>query len=514
MPVDSPPSVPPRPEGTPADVVITWEAAKPQTDPTLGIALKARPTRPVANRLVTIGDSLTQGFQSLAIFKTDLSWPTMVAAALGLSRSEFRYPTYEGYGGLPFNLEVCIRGLQTKFGRLDFGKDPLAAIWLLAFAHEIKHWWTHEADKSWNPLPGLNHNLSVYSYDVQTACVRTLSEIEAAIAKPPGGFFHPLTPNDVDRAARRVLVHADPSMSLLDAAASLGRQGGIETLIVALGSNNVLDVTIGLDYEWSTEEANRKHGRIWSPTLFESDWSALVARLREVEADHVIVATVPHVTIVPLCAAAGNRLRDDSRYYEYYTHYWLRDRFDSNRDPHLTGDQARVIDSAIDQYNATIVASVRDARASGLDWRIFEMSGLLDRLAWRRYLNQPRARPSWWVEVGGAYPLPEVLNQLSPPPDTTFFEAGGNGRTSGGLIALDGVHPTTIGYGLVAAEVIKIMRDAGVALANDIDFADLVHQDTLIAQPPVTLTGDLHIVGWLNEHLDLIKALMRHDSLS
>ena len=267
---------------------------------------------------------------------------------------------------------------------------------------------------------------------------------------------------------------------------------------------------IGLDYEWSTDEASRGHGRVWSPTLFESDWGALVERLREIEADHVILATVPHVTIVPLCAAVGNRLREDSRYYEYYTHYWLRGRFDSNRDPHLTGDQARAIDSAIDQYNATIVESVRAARASGLDWRIFEMSGLLDRLAWRRYLNQPKARPSWWDEVGGAYPLPKELNQLSPPPDTTFFEADGNGRTSGGLIALDGVHPTTIGYGLVAAEVAKIMKGAGIALANDINFADLIQRDTLIAQPPVTLSGDLHIVGWLNGHLDMIKALMRH----
>lgn len=514
MPTRLPQGDPARPEGTPGDVVITWEAAKPQTDPRLGIAVEDRPARAVANRLVTVGDSLTQGFQSLAISKTDLSWPALVAGALGLSGTEFRYPTYEGHGGLPFNLEVCVRGLLAKFGRLDLGKDPLAVIWLLAFAHEIKHWWTHEADRSWNPPPGLNHNLAVYSYDVQTACTRTLAEIEAAIAKPPGGFFHPLTPNDVDRAARRVLVNADPSMSLLAAASALGGQGGIETLVVALGSNNVLDVVIGLDYQWSTDEATRSHGRIWSPTLFDTDWGALVKQVREVDADHVILATVPHVTIVPLCAAVGNRLREDSRYFEYYTHYWLRDRFDPDRDPHLTGDQARAIDSAIDQYNATIVASVREARESGLDWYVFEMSGLLDRLAWRRYLNQPQARPSWWDEVGGAYPLPTALSQLPLPPDTRFFEADKSGRTSGGLIALDGVHPTTIGYGLVAAEMAKIMKGAGVTFASDIDFADLKGRDSLITNPPETLTADFHIVGWLNEHLDMIKALVRHGSLT
>ncbi len=511
MPTELPTGQPPRPEGTPDDVDITWEAAEPQTDPTLGIAVEARRPRDVTNRLVTIGDSLTHGFQSLAIFKTNLSWPALVAGALGLTGTEFRYPTYEGHGGLPFNLEVCIRGLQAKFGRLDLGKDPLAAIWLLAFAHEVKHWWTHDADRSWNPPAGLNHNLAVYSYDILTACTRTLAQIEGAIAQPPHGFFHPMVPNDVDRAARRVLVNATPSMSLLDAAGALGHEGGIETLVVALGSNNVLDVVIGLDYQWSTDEANRAHGRVWSPTLFASDWATLVKEIRQVDADHVILATVPHVTIVPLCAAVGNRLRDDSRYFEYYTHYWLRDNFDPHRDlGYLTGDQARAIDSAIDQYNATIVQSVREARQAGLDWYLFEMSGLLDRLAWRRYLSHPRAQPSWWDQVGGAYPLPAPLSTLSPLPDTRFFEANSRGRTAGGLIALDGVHPTSIGYGLIAAEVSKIMQAAGVSFAGAIDFAQLARLDTLIADPPQTLSGDLHIVGWLNEHIDMIETLLRH----
>ncbi len=495
-------------------MVITWEAAKPQTDPTLGIAVPAPPARSAANRLVTVGDSLTQGFQSLAISKTDLSWPALLAEAVGLSGNDFRYPTYEGHGGLPFNLEVCVRGLQAKFGRLNLGKDPLAVLWLLAFAHELKHWWMHEADRSWNPPPGLNHNLAVYSYDLQTACTRTVEQIEATIAEPPHGFFHPLVPNDVDRAARRVLAHAERSMSLLDAAIALGRQGGIETLVVALGSNNVLDVVIGLSYQWSFDEATRAHGRIWSPNLFATDWEQLMELVRQVDADHVILATVPHVTIVPLCAAAGNRLRVDSRYFEHYTHYWLRDDFDPDRDPHLTGDQARAIDSAIDQYNGVIVASVEQARRSGLDWYVFEMSGLLDRLAWRRYLNQPEARPSWWDEAGGAYPLPGPMSQLAPRPDTRFFEADTSGRTSGGLIALDGVHPTTIGYGLVAAEVARIMKGAGVELANDVDFARLVQRDTLVGQPPETLSGDLHIVGWLNEHIDVVKALLRPQPLA
>jgi len=510
MPTQVPAGEPPRPDGTPDDVVITWEAAKPQTDPTLGIAVDTVPVSSGVNRLVTVGDSLTHGFQSLAISNTDRSWPALVAESLGLSGDQFRFPTYEGHGGLPFNLETCIRGLQAEFGRLDIAKDPLALAWLLNFLHEVKHWWTHDADQAWEPLPGLNHNLAIYSYDIQAAFTRTLAEIEASIAEREPGLIHPMTPHDVDRAARRVLVHAEPSMSLLDAAAELGSQSRIETLVVALGSNNVLDVVIGLDYQWSTDEATRSHGRVWSPTLFESDWKALVERIRQIHADRVILATVPHVTIVPLCAAVGNRLREDSRYFDFYTHYWLQDRFDPGRDPHLIGDQARAIDSAIDQYNASIVASVREARQAGLDWYVFEMSGLLDRLAWRRYVNHPLARPSWWDEVGGEYRLPDGLDQLTIPPDTRFFEADSSGRTSGGLIALDGVHPTTIGYGLVAQEVVSVMRSAGVSDAADVDFEKLVGRDTLVSDPPATITADFHIVGWLNEHLDIVKSLLRH----
>jgi hypothetical protein len=516
MPLNPPKADPPIPKGTPEDVIIEWEARRPETDPTLGVPVTPR-DRETKHRLVTVGDSITQGFQSLAISKTNLSWPAIVARELGLTDSEFRFPTYEGYGGLPFNLELCIRGLQKRFGRLDLANDPFAAAWLLHFALEIKHWWTHEADRSWVPT-GPNHNLAVYSYDVQTPYTRTLAQIESAIAQKPSGWLHPpITPHDVDRSARRVLAMAHDDWTLLEAARALGDDGGIETLVVALGANNVLDVVIGLKYEWATSDSDRIHGHVWSPTFFADDWKGLIAKVRAVNAKHVIVATVPHVTVVPLAAAVGQRLRPDSRYFKFYTHYWLRDRFDPDRDPYLTGDQARAIDGAIDQYNETIIETVRLARQEDLDWYVFEMAGLLDRLAWRRYLSNPLSLPTWWNSVGGAYPLPAPLKSLDPQPDTQFFTANGSGRTTGGLIALDGVHPTTVGYGIVAQEVIRVMETAGVPFPKSpcgIDFGALLGEDELTSNPPVTLSGDLHIVGWLNEHLDIITALLSHGRIT
>ena len=56
-------------------------------------------------KLVAIGDSLTQGVQSGAIFNTQLSFPALIADAMGLNVSnEFRGPRFPG-SGLPFNIE-------------------------------------------------------------------------------------------------------------------------------------------------------------------------------------------------------------------------------------------------------------------------------------------------------------------------------------------------------------------------------------------------------------------------
>jgi hypothetical protein len=62
---------------TPPDVEIRFEARKPITDPTLGIPVNISKIGNPQHRLVTIGDSLTHGFQSGAIFNTSLSYPAI-----------------------------------------------------------------------------------------------------------------------------------------------------------------------------------------------------------------------------------------------------------------------------------------------------------------------------------------------------------------------------------------------------------------------------------------------------
>jgi hypothetical protein len=143
---------------------------------------------------------------------------------------------------------------------------------------------------------------------------------------------------------------------------------------------------------------------------------------------------------------------------------------------------------------------------------LFDLGGLLDSLASRRYLEDPAARPSWWKP----YDLPPELKALTPIPNTRFFQSGPEGRTDGGLFSLDGVHPTTIGYGIIARELVRIMNDHArvpffaqdgavrAPASVDVDFARVLASDTLIARPPRAFSSTLALLGWLDETVDLI----------
>jgi hypothetical protein len=306
-------------------------------------------------------------------------------------------------------------------------------------------------------------------------------------------------------------------LSPVAAAKQLGADGGIETLVVMIGANNALRTVINLDATWTDDTGDhrdsQKKGRftVWQPKHFKEDLDILVSHLDEIQAENVILSTVPHVTIPPITkgislGSGGNKVKAGSRYFEFYARPWVQS-FDYRDDPCLTAGQARAIDSAIDDYNDAITAVVRDRRGRGKHWFVLENAGLLDRLAARRYLEDKAARPSWWESVGGEYPLPEALAQLGV--DSRFFSADSSGRKAGGLFALDGVHPTTIGYGLVAQEVINVMHSAGVKFEFGnglerpgpvaVDFDRLLRLDTLMSAPPQLAHGLLALLERLDD---------------
>jgi hypothetical protein len=524
---------------TPDDVVIRPEARRPETDPTLGISVALDRQGTPRHRLVALGDSLTQGFQSGAIFKTNLSYPALIAQESGWANS-FRYPTFAGPGdGLPLNLERLVRDLAQQFGdQLDWWEFVPGLARARDWIDKLEDYWERGKGSTIpEPQQPIHHNLAVYGWDLRNTFARTADICQAIIASkaPSDGFINQTVEFANERTALRVLNSArdgqGKSLAPVQAAAQLGAEGsletgdgdGIETLIVMIGANNVLGSILRFTVAWSDtgydDMAVNDRYTVWRPTHFQAEWDELIAQLKQVQARHVIIATVPHVTIPPLARGVGRKVVPGSRYFPYYTLPWLdTEHFNPERHAKITGQEARAIDSAIDQYNDHIVASVRQARREGRDWYVFELAGLLDRVAYRRYLEDPLARPSWWEEVGGAYPLPAALQGYQPAIDSRFFLSDQSGRLQGGIFSLDGIHPTTVAYGVIAQEIIGIMQKAGVTFyepdgvtprpgAIQIDFQHLSQLDTLIHNPPHLLASKFRLVEALDSRFNIFSRL-------
>ena len=514
----------------PASVIIRSVAPAPVDDPTLGIFVQpGRAAQTPAHRLVTVGDSLVHGFQSGAIFNTSLSWPAIVAWELGWDR-EFRFPRYAGFGGLPLNIEYLVRVLEDQFGtELSWWELPRALFSIRAEMDKIEDWWERGAGSRVPNLATIQHNLGIYGWDVRDALSRSYNYCQRSIAQPKDDLLFQIVEDANARAALRVLPGHLPDLGSVGAAKALADQGGIETLVVMLGANNALGTVLSLGKpKWSSSalapsglpafqdlKAKAKFN-VWDPDHFAVEWDELATQLLAINAENVIVATVPHVTIAPIARGVGAKIRTGSRYFPYYTRPWIEDAdFDPADDPHLDERQARAIDAAIDQYNAHIVQSVRNARLAGKNWYVLEVCGMLDRLAQRRYIDDFNARPGWWRP----YELPATLASLAPPVDSRFFSSDPSGRLRGGLFSLDGVHPTTVAYGLVAQEVVRIMQQAGVVfrLGNgaprpgsvQVDFERLLAEDTLVSHPPKNLKNATSTIGSWDQRLDLLQRIFR-----
>jgi hypothetical protein len=506
---------------TPETVEVTAAARPPADTPELGVEVEPDRTWTPRHRLVTIGDSLTHGFQSGAVFNTDLSYPAIIAYELGWY-DQFRQPSYPGFGGLPLNLEFLLRDLEARFGAsLNPFEVPLALFRARQVMADIESYWESGPGSQPPNVASINHNLAVYGWDLRDTLDQTARRCEEAIEQPKDNWLNQLVENANERAALRVLPSAVEELrdlTPLGAARRLGDDGGIETLIVLLGSNNALGSVTGLRVEWSgpgyDDLQGKKSFTVWRPEHFRAEFNLVAEQVREIQARHVIWGTVPHVTIAPIARGVGDKVEPGSRYFPYYTRPWIRDgQFDPSRDPNITSQEARAIDSAIDQYNEHVSATVEQARNDGLDWYLFDLGEVLDRLAYRRYIEDPNAQPAWWRP----YELPPDLAALQPKPDSRFlaWEPDGS-RARGGLFSLDGVHATTVGYGIIAQELITIMQRAGVIFyqANGqtprddpvtVDFQRLLRRDTLLAAPLRLVGRGLEILGWADEALDIVK---------
>jgi lysophospholipase L1-like esterase len=479
---------------TPPEVVVTDTVRARITDPTLGVPRGVPgPDVPVVpdpprHPLVTLGDSLTHGMSSGAVFYSDFSWPAQVAKALNVP---FVFPFYGGpLGGLPLNIEGLLRKLQDRFGdTIGLLEWPLLPVVLQQLADANEDFW-ERGDGAKPPRTDKRYeNLGIYGWDLRDALSSTDARAAARIAAhvPHDDLLGAKPENDNDIAARSVLAPFGAAAAAVDAATAHGRDGGIGTLMVALGANNALGSVVAKRVAWTGPDyadldAKEKY-TVWNPTHFSAEYADLVRVLRTITARRVVLVTVPHVTIAPIAqgvnpANPGHKWRSGSRYFPYYADPWVDEKgFTAAKNRHLTHQQARAIDSAIDQYNDAIADHVRRERTAGRDWYLLDLAGILDGLAYRRFLDDPAAlaaNPDW-----KPYPLPPAITDL----DTRFYRSDRTGRLQGGLFSLDGVHPTISAYGVIAQAALDVLTAAGVH-SSTIDFAHLRTQDTLNAHPP------------------------------
>ncbi len=444
-----------------------------------------------------------------AIHRTDISYPALIADALGI-RNEFQVPDFMGEGGLPLNLEMILNKLSNVWGASVNWWEVLPIIAQLKVRLDrIEDYW--ERGKGSRPYPhrGIYHNLAVWGFEVRDAYTVTEGVCRREIPEPRDHVFKQVPEMPMYRTARRVLnpTFANDAMEWhqLRCARELAADGGIENLIVFLGANNALGTVTSLNIKYSEPSdlhrlPHERKCNLYLPEHFQYLYAKLAADIETVDAQRVFVGTVPHVTIPPVTRGVSPDGTLDDGLFEYYTRPWVwDDSFDPDKHAHLTRDQARQIDTFIDAYNEIIRT---EAKARG--WRVCDVCKHLDQLAYRRNEGEPRFKfPDELVAALQEYdPLGYLVQDGQVTLDTRFFctEEQNPGRVMrGGMFSLDGIHATTIGYGLIADEMIKVMKKAKVEFARPLDWEAIVRSDTLVNNPPALMSSLKGTLGQLDQ---------------
>jgi hypothetical protein len=450
--------------------------------------------------LVAVGDSLVQGAQSLSSERADLSFPSLIARCLGLGAGAFAVPDLSGAGGLPFNLERMMRRLARDFGERIRGPEWLAAaVHIGRMLDEVEDYW--ERGQGAAPqADALYHNLGIWGFQVCDAYTTTPRRCDGAIARDKPEWLEPPSHGRL-RVARRVLnparLDARQDDTQLEVARRIAaRDGGIDHLVALVGANNCLRAVWDLEIR-ETGPASPGPGTgstLWSKSAFAEEYARFADGLSAVGAHRVHVGTVPHVSGLPLSRGVM-RNRDPwppgGGYFDFYARAWIDPaQFDERRDPHLRGDEMRRIDERIDAFNESI-----RAEALGRGFTVVDVATIFDGLDWFKHHGAP------------PFPLPPAIGDL----DTRFFEIDESGaRTEGGLISLDGMHPTSCGYGLVAQAFVDAIRDGAPAIA-DVDFGELRNADELVSSPPRTLCDVYGMLETLEKRFHLSRWLSLED---
>lgn len=463
------------------------------------------------HKLVVLGDSVGQGFQNGGVYRTDLSFPTFLSKCLE-PEPDFEQPLFTAQGGIPLNLEVLVRGLSDEYGdSLDWTEYLPALKHLYTTLRRVKSYWEGRmkplAVKRQEPY----HNQSVWGFAMNDAWIVTQANSHEFMRthKETYSVFDVLPDHAMYVTAGMVL---NPNFNdqfsdhtLLDNVHYLQENGGIENLIVTMGHNNIIGAVTDLRFEYSEEEdlgkfPSERGYTVYRPEHFEREYRALAEKVSKVGAERIITQTIPYVTIPPVSRGVNEDLsRPAGGYFDYYTRFWIWDSdFNPDRHPHLTREQAIKLDQCVDEYNKVI----RDvSREYG--WITVPLNKYVSGIARRRLAGQIRIPyPDRFKEALQRNPATEHLVDENGLPmlSTDYLRVHRDtGKIyKGGIFSLDGIHPTTIGYGLIAHTYYETMRDHGVEFHQPLDWDYIISNDTLVTDPPFLLVELRNLLRFLS----------------
>ena len=493
-------------------------------------------------RLFTIGDSLAQGFMSGAAAQTDLCFSSHVANQLGIV--DYQFPHWP-HGGLPINIERVLRRLNKVYG-----SDISGFEWLFVLntvngsidpAEDYYERGDGGVDSPYRAPPRLGagapeffHNVSIWGFEIADAWQVTPSLCREMIEKsedvwfedgflegPSGSFYRialqVLNPSRQDRFEEYT------QLSWLEHHVE---SEGVENLILWLGNNNVLGTAIDLEIrstpgdpasrpaDLSHERRAKRRWNLWHPDDFKHEYQMLIDKVLEIMGHNqapwrVFLCNVPHVTIPPLTKGLEPSFKEDGKtYFSTYTYVPFGKAFAQHTGRFLTGKQAIFIDQTIDQYNAAIEAmgAAANSELNGAPvegtFHVVDFNQVLSDVAYKRNDGNP------------TYKFPDFFDTLARLPTAEYYDVTRDGEiVAGGLFSLDGIHPSVIGQGVLAYELAKVMKAAGVVDAggnpldpDGLDWSSILGQDALLRRP-ISLMREIY------EHERLATLVVKAASL-
>jgi len=452
-------------------------------------------------KIAAIGDSLTQGFQSGAIWNTAWSFPAIVARSYGLAvPSDFRVPSF-GKLGLPLNLERLLYEAEERLSARpsDFELFVRLPLVIQDFIDEVEDYYERGAGAAPAKFGGSYHNQAVWGFALADALRLTPERSQAAILAEEGWIeddFLGLPSGSMYRTAKKVFNPKDVAERAQDTQLRalerlLEADGPLDILVVWLGANDALGTVLDLEIkdmtgvdDLPTDPVQLAQWNLTSEAVFRSDYTQLAGELdallrRLSPGTQVFVGNVPHVTIPPITRGSGHF---DGAYFDQYRRFFVPDDTPTLLLERLTREDAQKIDQRIDSFNVCI----REQVGARQGWHLVDTCALLDELAVRR--NNAEADPGQRLRqhyLDRGRPDHPLLRE-TPVPSILMYQVKNGVRTQGGLMSLDGVHPSTIGYGVIAEHFLEAMQAAGVPGSDprNVPWDDVIANDQLLGHPP------------------------------